>query len=289
MYATIMAKKVSIVNMKGGVGKSTIAVNLAWHFARHPDQRKRVLLIDIDPQFNASQYVLGNSKYSEIIREDKATIWDIFEQYTRTPGLNSARSVDPSDAIHRVWPVWNTNSSNKLDLVPSRLEVAFSLMNPSQKENLVADFISQIEENYDLILLDCPPTESLFTQAAYLSSDFVLVPVKPEYLSTIGLPLLATSIRNFTRRNRGRTLEMAGIIFNGVTNYSPEEIKSIKEIEKLSQTNNWYVFQNKIEYSRSYPAGSRSGKAIAYTPYARYNRISQFRRFAEEFAQRVGF
>ena len=54
-----MAKKVSLINMKGGVGKSTLTVNLAWHFAAYPQWLKKVLVIDLDPQFNASQYLLG--------------------------------------------------------------------------------------------------------------------------------------------------------------------------------------------------------------------------------------
>lgn len=283
-----MTKKVSLVNMKGGVGKSTIAVNLAWHFARHREWHKRVLLVDLDPQFNASQYLLGKDRYAGIIKNNEATIWDVFEQYTRTPGLNTTRRVDPHNVVHRRWPSGNFNDGAKLDLIPSRLEVAFSLMNPSQKEGLLADLISQIEAEYDLILFDCPPTESLFTQAAYLASDYVLVPVKPEYLSSIGLPLLATSVKTFLDRNPARSLEIAGIVFNGVNYYSPEETKSMKEIKELASENHWYLFKNMIEYSKSYPTGSRTGKAIAYTPYAHWDRIKGFQKFAEEFGERIG-
>lgn len=58
-----MAKRVSLINMKGGVGKSTLTVNLAWHFAAYQHWLKRVLVVDLDPQFNASQYLVGVSKY----------------------------------------------------------------------------------------------------------------------------------------------------------------------------------------------------------------------------------
>ena len=64
-----MAKKISVINMKGGVGKSTISVNLAWHYAYYMQWRKRVLVVDLDPQFNASQYLLGVSNYETILRK----------------------------------------------------------------------------------------------------------------------------------------------------------------------------------------------------------------------------
>ncbi len=79
----IKAIKVSLINMKGGVGKTTLAVNLAWQFAADADMNgwgKRVLLVDLDPQFNASQYVLGGRRYKESIHEAKApTVQHIFE------------------------------------------------------------------------------------------------------------------------------------------------------------------------------------------------------------------
>ncbi|MBA7501484.1 hypothetical protein ES706_00054 [subsurface metagenome] len=63
-----MAEKVSLINMKGGVGKSTLAVNLAWHFAAMRNWNKKVLVVDLDPQFNASQYLIGVTNYEVILR-----------------------------------------------------------------------------------------------------------------------------------------------------------------------------------------------------------------------------
>lgn len=80
-----MAVKVAVINMKGGVGKSTIAVNLAWHFAGRAEWLKKVLVIDTDPQFNASQYLIGVPAYTEIYQNNSPTIWDIFEQHTPYP------------------------------------------------------------------------------------------------------------------------------------------------------------------------------------------------------------
>ena len=108
-----MAKKVSLINMKGGVGKSTLTVNLAWHFAAYQEWRKKVLVVDLDPQFNASQYLLGVSQYEGLLKEGKPTIWEIFEQNTRTPS-GTATLSDPHDPIRNVASIYYTGG--KIDL-----------------------------------------------------------------------------------------------------------------------------------------------------------------------------
>src|SRR5881394_62927 len=111
-----MAKTVSLINMKGGVGKSTLAVNLAWHFAAYGDWHKKVLVVDLDPQFNASQYLLGVSAYEAILNSKQPTIWDIFEQGTSTP---SGKLILPNAhaPIHKHRTFYGGGS---IDLVPSR-------------------------------------------------------------------------------------------------------------------------------------------------------------------------
>lgn len=279
-----MAKVVSLVNMKGGVGKSTITANIAWHYSAYTNWAKKVLVADLDPQFNVSQYLLGINGYEEkVFAPNSPTMWDIFEQYSRTPGSGS-KKIEPSDVIKKIITFRN---GSKIDLIPSRLELAFSLKNPAQKELLLKDFLSKVDSEYDLILIDCPPTESLLTTSAYLCSDYVLVPVKPEFLSTVGLPLLAQSLSDFNGQYQ-RMLKIAGIVFNGTTNYSPEEVKSKAEVNQIAVNNNWYVFNNSIRSSKSYPKGAREGKPIFWTSYARTEVASEFRGFATELAQRIG-
>jgi chromosome partitioning protein len=280
-----MAKKVSLINMKGGVGKSTLAVNLAWHFAAKSNWVKKVLVIDLDPQFNASQYLLGVSEYDKIIKGNIPTIWNVFEQFTPLPGLPMPSPLDPTKIIYNVRKF---HSGSCIDLIPSRLELAFSLRNPGQKEQLLAKLLSKIEEEYELIILDCPPTESLFTWAAYLTSNWILVPVKPEYLSSIGVSLLINSMEEFKRRYEDHNLQLAGIVFNATTEYVPEEVKSKNEVRAIALKNGWYVFENEVPYSRSYPKGAREGLPIFRTSYSRWTQADRFSRFAEEFALRIG-
>jgi chromosome partitioning protein len=278
-----MATTLSLINMKGGVGKSTLTVNLAWHFAAYRNWLKRVLVVDLDPQFNASQYLLGVSGYKRILSDGRPTIWNIFEEGTKIPDAQ-APTFEPRDTIRNVAKV---PGGGGLDLIPSRLELAFSLKNPGSKEKYLPRVLKKIEADYDLILIDCAPTESILTTAAYLASDYILVPVKPEYLSTIGLPLLVNSMQDFKKDNETHDLKLAGIVFNATTNYSPEESISKREVKQLAKTNGWYVFESELAYSRSYPKGAREGQPIFRTSYARSDQASLFRSFAQELGQRI--
>lgn len=280
-----MAVKTSLINMKGGVGKSTLTVNLAWHFAAYGSWNKRVLVVDLDPQFNASQYLLGVSAYEKILTSKQPTVWDIFEQGTKTPGAKPSLPA-PTDVIqaHKKFP-----KGGSIDLIPSRLELAYSLKNPGQnKERHLSKLLKLVEDQYDLILIDCAPTESVLTTAAYLSSDWLLVPVKPEYLSTIGLPLLVNSMQDFKAEYDNSSLELAGVVFNAASDYLPEESLAKTTVRKIAKQNSWNVFSREVSYSRSYPKGAREGQPIFRTSYSRWNKVRNFELFAEEFAKKVG-
>ncbi|MCI0704233.1 MAG: ParA family protein [Planctomycetia bacterium] len=278
-----MAITVSLINMKGGVGKSTLTVNLAWFVAEV--LAKKVLVIDLDPQFNASQYLLGPQDYERHIRSRLPTVWNIFEQYTRTPANPAATPLAVGTAI--VNRVTLTNGG-RVDLIPSQLELALSLLTPLYKETLLADTLRPVIDQYDLILIDCAPTESILTRAAYYASDWLLVPVKPEYLSTIGLPLLVNSMNTFRQAYPTRMLQLAGVVFNATTDYAPEEVQSKLGVRQIAQQNNWHVFENEVPYSRSFPKGAREGMPLNRTSRSRRTVISRFTLFVREFAQRIG-
>lgn len=280
-----MAKVVSLINMKGGVGKSTLSVNLAWHLAAYNNWGKKVLVVDLDPQFNASQYLVGVNKYNAMLEDEKPTMWDIFEQHTKTPGNKTAKKIKATDVIRNIVKY---RGGGKIDLIPSRLELSLSLKSSSQKPHLLNKLINEVKNDYDIVLIDCAPTESMLTTAAYISSDYILVPVKPEYLSTIGLPLLKSSVESFLDEYSDNQLEVLGIVFNGTEGYIPEEDKSKYEVKTMAAKNNWAIFDSEIPYSRSYPKGAREGKPIFGTSYARTTQCDNFRAFADEFGRRAG-
>nr|WP_133511571.1 ParA family protein [Candidatus Thiosymbion oneisti] len=275
-----------MINMKGGVGKSTLTFNLGWYSAWHGNYR--VLCIDLDPQANLSQYFLGAEGYLNLLgKPETKTIMDVFEQFSAPSASTGAPTlVNPKDVIV---PLHKWNDGSLLHLVASRLELSSTLKNPTEKPQRLPRFISNIEADYDLIIIDCAPTESILTTAAYCSSRYVFVPVKPEFLATIGLPLLARSLSEFTVRNQHQKIEMAGIIFNDMrrSNTPPEQLKSCREVEALAKDHGWSIFENPAHHSDSYATGSRAGTPIFDTPYARDYVVGEFRQVAEEFLQRV--
>lgn len=277
-----MAKKISLINMKGGVGKSTLAVNLAWHFAGYTTWLKKVLIVDLDPQFNASQYVLGHVKYKEMVDKKEPTVYHIFEQHT--PSFVE-KNYDLTKAIRNALTY---KGGSLLDILPSQLELTYTLKNPNDKARNLKDYIESVEEKYDIIIIDCSPTDSILTEAAYLCSDHILIPVRPEYLASIGIPLLYESINNFHTKYKNHNLDIIGIVFNALENYSPEEDKSRINIINEAQKYNIPLFESGISYSRSYPKGARENAPIFRTSYSRFDKSQEFYNFTKELAQKIG-
>ena len=94
-------------------------------------------------------------------------------------------------------------------------------------------------------------------------------------------------MNDFKEEHDDHDLELAGVIFNATTEYSPEENRAKADVRAIAKSNGWYVFKADVPYSRSYPKGAREGQPIFRTSYARTTSASRFRKFAEEFAERV--
>lgn len=280
-----MAVSVSLINMKGGVGKTTLAAQLA-HAASQ--RGLRTLAVDLDPQSNLSQSVLSPEKYVKLLKDKKPTIVALFEQYFPPVGDSpSPRPVDIHDIILKRVGYWPKST---LDLIPSRLELSHTLKNPTGKERRLARGLSKVADEYDLILLDCAPTESILTEAAYHASRYALVPVKPEYLATIGLPLLARSIQEFKYENSDHKLDICGIVFNHSSSYSkgPEGSQSVKEVQREAKKSGWHVFDTHVRYSASYPKAAREGAPIGNTSNVHWPVRKEFSRFVDEFLAAIG-
>jgi chromosome partitioning protein len=278
-----MAISVSLINMKGGVGKTTIAAQLA-HAAAH--RGVRTLAVDLDPQANLSQALLSPERYRKHLLEQKPTIVQIFEQYfPPTQGSGSPQPLDIDQVILK-----KIGYTPRLDLVPSRLELCHALKKGMVKEQRLARALARVADAYDLILIDCAPTESILTEAAYHASRYALVPVKPEYLATIGLPLLANSIQEFKYDNADHALDICGIVFNHSSSYSygPEERTSVKEVRAEAKKNGWPIFETHVRYSRSYAKAAREGTPIGSTSYLRWDVSGEFSRFVDEFFRAIG-
>ena len=177
-----------------------------------------------------------------------------------------------------------------LDIVPSRLELSFTLRNPTGKETLLARFVTKVEQLYDLIIIDCSPTDSILTDAAYHCSRYILVPIRAEFLASIGFPLLNRSIRAFEMRHEDKVIEVCGLVFNDFArgNTKRENDLARKDVRNQAHKHGWYVFKNDIPHSDSYFRAARDGMPIASAKGTHAQVKTEFVKFAEEFFPRIG-
>ena len=277
-----MYKGLCVINMKGGVGKTTVAVNLGAEAAQ---RGLKTLVVDLDPQFNASAYLMGADVYQEhVMRNRGLTVFDIFEQHTpmRDPQrpLPTARNV-----IRRVI---RHEDGGRLDVIPSQLEFAETLKNPANKAHLLATFLSQHASEYDLVVVDPPPTDSMATAAAYLATNYVLIPVRPEFLSSVGFPLLGRSVESFKGQYPSHSLEVVGMFLSNVNRGLPEYAKTKSDTQEFAGSQNWRFLNREIRFSQSYTRGSREGTAIADTTQAWTEVKDEFSGFADDVFRLMG-
>ncbi len=194
--------------MKGGVGKTTSVVEIGTILAK--DHDKKVLIIDLDPQTNASFSLMGLDDWDKV--KDNATIADVL-------GMNKGFSSrdDEYDINNAI--VKDVCEIEGLDLIPSHIELTFldlDLGGLAGRENILANKIKKCEEDYDYILIDCPPNLTIAPQNALVVSDYIIVPVSPEFYAAIGLPLLSNRIKQLKKRLPGCKVEILGVIFTQV-------------------------------------------------------------------------
>lgn len=271
--------------MKGGVGKTTLSMQVALSAAA---KNLRVLAVDLDPQSNLSQSLMGGGAYVTHVDEDRPTVVQIFEGYAPpTRGSASPTRLNIRDVIlPRCGRNWGRD---RLDLIPSRLELSRTLKNPTQKERRLAKALSQVEGDYDLIVIDCAPTESILTDAAYFASRYVVVPVKPEFLATIGLPLLARSMDDFRSENEDQSLDIAGLVFvHSEYQEGPEARTAIDDVKRNATAHGWPIFSARIPYSKSFPRAARESARLAHTSNVHYRTGAAFSAFFNEFLTAVG-
>ncbi len=274
---------VSFINMKGGVGKTSLAMQAAIYAAWN---EKRVLAIDLDPQSNLSQALLGPSEYVKLLKASKPTVVQLLEDYQPASfGAPGPQPVTIQDVI--IKNVWSKNLC--LHLLPCRLELSRVLRNPAGKERKLAKALAKVASDYDLVIIDCAPTESVLTDIAYFASGYVVVPVKPEFLAAIGLPLLARSLETFRRENDDHVINMAGVVFNhGDYQPGPEAKLSVREVRTLAKEHGWPIFANEVPHSKAIPKSAREASAIEHTSYARSGIKQAIVGFSAELFQKVG-
>ena len=272
---------VAVINMKGGVGKTTIAAMLGRDAV---SRGLKVLAIDLDPQANLSQAYMRTG-YREFLKEARPSIVEVFSgMHPPGPQKPSPTKLKIEDVVVPI--VRPPSGGRSLDLIPSRFDFSSHLTESLKPDvRVLAKCIADHFQEKDLILIDCAPTESVFTRAAYHASRFVLVPVKPEFFATIGFPMLQKSLTAFRQDNMGHKIHVLGVVINnafyhGGNDGGPEKQRALDEIREEANENGWTLFENQIPHSRGFPKLMRGD-------YGHSGNATQFRSFATEFFERL--
>jgi chromosome partitioning protein len=182
-----MAKVLAITNQKGGVGKTTTTVNLAASLAA---ARKRVLLVDLDPQ--------GNATMGSAIDKGKLTT-TVYDVLLGSKGVREA-------CIH--------SAAGKYDILPANRELAgaeIELVDIENRETRLKDSLQCVQDDYDFILIDCPPALNLLTLNGLCAAKSVMIPMQCEYYALEGLSDLVNTIRK-VRANLNSDLQIEGLL-----------------------------------------------------------------------------
>jgi len=220
-----MGKIITTVNMKGGVGKTTLTVNLAACLVKNHQQR--VLVVDLDTQVSATLSLIRPQDFAKIRKAGRTLSQLIKQSLYQKDYLNlSIQELIQSDVCRLPG----------MDLLPGDIElyddfliseilhyrstreqgIDFEVVWQKFEQQFVAGILAPIKDNYDLIILDCAPSYNLLTRSALLSSDFYLMPCRPEPLSIVGTQLLERRINQLRRLQINQQImhsKLLGIVF----------------------------------------------------------------------------
>lgn len=230
-------KTISFVNMKGGVGKTTLALNVADCLARKHD--KKVVVIDVDPQFNITQCLFTGNEYVDLLKNGADTVLNVFDTE-----LRPIASVVAGAAVTEPQELSDIKLQKKdlLWTLPGNIDLyRLEMTNGEGREFAIQRLIEENLEpaGFDYAIIDTPPTPSVWMTSALIASDYFVIPVKPDPLSLIGIDLLWSII---DRRRRGYNLKLKclGVVLTMVER--PDSVMFNTARANLSANRYWKNF-----------------------------------------------
>jgi chromosome partitioning protein len=231
-----MARKIAFINYKGGVGKTSLLVNVAACLAK---LGKRVLLFDLDTQSNASIWLLRLERWNKINSSGEGALFSIFD-----PGKTRLKDILVKDVVEGKT---NQKLLPGLDLIPT----TFNLVNLEDEFEddpvkpaylLFSEELRELEDNYDFVLFDCPPNILCACQCGVFCANEVYAPANPDALSLIGFTLLVEKLQRFHKLSASfRTAQMGppaavqGIIFNSIKANVDIEVPKMRMQLRMNQ------------------------------------------------------
>ncbi|MEH2165066.1 MAG: ParA family protein [Nostoc sp.] len=282
------AKVISVCNLKGGVGKTTIVMALAEYLAGDTMYKKRVLAIDLDPQSNLTSALMSEEVWEKEFNNRGLTLPFLFKnpEYFLEDAKNESFI-----AKYNISNVRNRNSFSQLHLIPSS-PILFEIQEdlPSgyyscnlKPVELIRTILKPLLNNYDYILIDCAPNINRIVKSAFLASDACIIPCVPNRMSIHGLDLLLEHIENFNR-DYVHNLKLVGTLisrYNG-TKAQTENLNSII-VNPLYPA----VFETKILERAIIERGLELSNYLTYRQKYDDSHDSMVN-LAKEFIQRVG-
>lgn len=225
------AKVISFINLKGGVAKTTTTVGTATLLAG--EFGKKVVVVDLDPQTNCTTMLIGEEKWKEL-NDHGYTLATLFEDV-----INETQNFDMENTLQK--NVSHIANVRGLDLIPSSLKMIdiqdrlatipqgkFFSNNPTE---IIKKALKPIINNYDYVLIDCPPNMGLITLNGLRISDAYIIPTIPDVLSTYGIPQIISRVSEFSD-NIGEDIECLGIVATKVRGQSSLHARTLDQLSR---------------------------------------------------------